>query len=90
MQNSKSEFKCTVEKGAIPVSRLIGKSKLNKLKATFNSGMTTKATKRDSNKLSAMASNKQKESYARGEVARTEALTRRDAKAKEKKVAYHL
>lgn len=79
MSQTKSKFKCVVEKGAIPMSRLIGKSKLEQLKANFNSGMNTKTTKRNLNNLSAMATIKQKESYARGEKAREQARLKKEA-----------
>jgi hypothetical protein len=83
MQKSKSDFKCTVEVGAVPANRLIGNHKLNQLKDTFNKGMAPKTTKRSLSRLTAMASQKQKESYARGEVARAEAKARKEAKKAE-------
>lgn len=85
MSQQKSDLKCVVEKGAIPMSRLIGKSKLDQLKANFNSGITPKTTKRSLSKLSAMATTKQKESYARGEEAREQARLKKEAKKAETK-----
>lgn len=73
-----SELKCKVEKNAIPMSRLIGKGKLDQLKNRFN-GSSVKTTQRSLSRLDKMASNKQKESQARLEAQKAERKAKKEA-----------
>lgn len=72
MSKEKSKFKCTIEKGAIPISRFISKNKLEQLKSTFNSNGKLKPVKCNLRKSSMLASVKQKESKTRAEKAKSE------------------
>ena len=78
-----SELKCKVEKNAIPMSRLIGKGKLEALKSKFNNGNKGKTTKRSLSRLDKMASNRQKESQMIAEQYQAEAKANREAKKAE-------
>jgi len=80
MTKTNSKLKCVVEKGAVPTNRLIDQNKLRQLKEKFNTGMAPKTTKRSLNRMSAMASNKQKESAERGETRRLEILAEKESK----------
>lgn len=84
MQKTNSELKCTVELGAIPMSRLINKNKLTQLKDKFNGKISNKTTNRSLTRLSAMASTKQKESFARAENRRAEIQAAKESKKAEK------
>ena len=82
-----SDLKCEVTKGAIPMSRLIGKNKLDQLKNKFNGSMDTSKPKkkRGSNSLDKIAINKQKQSQAIMETRIAEAKAKKAEQEAKKK-----
>lgn len=79
-----SELKCKVEKNAIPLSRLIGKNKLDALKNRFNSSNGGKITKKGLNTLDSLASKRQKASQQRAEEQYAEYKAKKEAEKAKK------
>lgn len=79
-----SELKCKVEKNAIPLSRLIGKNKLDALKNRFNSSNGGKITNKALNSLEKLASKRQKASQQRAEKQYAEYKAKKEAEKAKK------
>lgn len=81
-----SDFKCKIEKNAIPVHRLIGKNKWDALKNKFNCNDEAPSnSKRNLASLDRIASNRQKEAQKIAEQYQAEAKANPKKKKKNKK-----
>ena len=79
-----SELKCTVEKNAIPLSRLIGKAKLEALANSHKLSTAGQVSKKGLNSLVQLASKRQKASQKRAEEQYAEYKAKKEAEKAKK------
>lgn len=75
-----SELKCKVEKNAVPIHRLIGKSKLEALKSKFSSDGQVKTISKNLTRVEKLASVRQKESQKNAERYKSEPKGKKEGK----------